>query len=60
MKHPRGRIAPEYWVSCGLCGQERPCSERTKAEAVKTIEAQGYQYSDSHGWICPECCKRID
>jgi hypothetical protein len=59
-RRPRGRMRPEYWVTCGLCSVEKCCCESTKEKSAITIQSQGWEWSTSHGWICPDCRKRID
>lgn len=52
MAHLKGRIRPEYWITCGLCGDERCLAESLWGKAVRVARQQGYRSTDRFGWVC--------
>lgn len=55
----KGQLTTEYWVSCGLCGQQRDVGESQHSRAVDAARMLGYKLKKALGWVCPECVPKI-
>ena len=55
-----GRITKEYWISCGICLDERVLDVPRPKTPAKSAREQGYKLTRKFGWICPKCKEEQD
>lgn len=48
-----GKIRPEYWISCGECGDEVCLA--TGRDPATHARSRGWRLTRASGWVCPTC-----
>ncbi len=50
-----GRIFVDYWVRCGLCGEDTCLAASIKEMARQETVRLGFKHMQGHGLVCKEC-----
>lgn len=51
----KGRLEPDYYITCGRCEYGHHVGENRYALAVEVARLAGWSHTRKDGWICPDC-----
>lgn len=55
----KGHIFPDYWVRCGICGEDESLAANNKEAARQETVRLGYKRKKGRGLVCKECLARL-
>jgi hypothetical protein len=54
----RGKVYPQYYVTCGKCGEENPLGTIYKSLIPRYLLSGGYVKTKEYGFVCEQCSKK--